>query len=319
MKRLTIPLIIITIILASLACGQSVTETKQPTVEVINEETTVTDPVIEDSNPTEIEEETNEETETTIQTNSDVSLSEQVVFDQEGITITVKGLDMEDSFFGPEITVLIENGNEKDITVQVRDISINDVMVDAYFSSDVASGKKANDGITIMEDYLETANIQTIKTIEFSFHIFDSESWDTIIDSDPIVLTTLGSESYVQEYDDSGTVAVDTNDVKIVIKKLDSEDSFWGTDVYVYIENNSDQNITIQVRDVSINGFMVDPIFSADVVAGKKAFDSIAFMESDLTDNDITEITSIELKFHVFNMDNWDTIFDSEIVNITFD
>ena len=40
MKRLTIPLIIVTIILASLACGQSSTATKEPTVEVINEEAT---------------------------------------------------------------------------------------------------------------------------------------------------------------------------------------------------------------------------------------------------------------------------------------
>ena len=187
------------------------------------------------------------------------------------------------------------------------------------FQAIVAAGKKANDGITIMEDYLETAKIQTIKTIEFSFHIFDSDTWDTIIDSDPIILETTGSESYIQEYDDSGTIAVDINGVKIVIKKLDSEESFWGADVYVYIENNSDQDITVQVRDVSINGFMVDPIFSSDVVAGKKAFDAITFMDSDLTDNDITDITSIELKFHIFNMDNWNTIFDSDIVNITFD
>ena len=312
MKRLTIPLIIITIILASLACGQSSTATKEPTVEAINEETTTAE-------TTEIEDETTEATEDIPQIINEVSLEEQVVFDQEGITITVKGLDLEDSFFGPEISVLIENNYDKDITVQVRNISINDVMVDAIFSSDVATGKKANDGITIMEDYLDTANIQTIKTIELSFHIFDSDTWDTIIDSDPIILETSGSESYTQEYDDSGTVAVDMNGVKIIIKKLDSNDSFWGADVYVYIENNSDQDITVQVRDVSINGFMVDPIFSSDVVAGKKAFDAITFMDSDLTDNDITDITSIELKFHIFNMDNWNTIFDSDIVNITFD
>lgn len=316
MKRLTIPLIIITMILASLACGQSSTATKEPTVEVLGEEAT---DAIEESNPETIQDETSEVTEEISPDNYEVSLNEQIVFDQEGIVITVKGLDLEDSFFGPEISVLIENNNEKDITVQVRNISINDIMVDAIFSSDVASGKKANDGITIMDDYLERANITTIKTIELSFHIFDSDSWDTIVDSEPILLETLGSESYIQEYDDSGTVAVDMNGVKIVIKKLDSSDSFWGADVYVYIENNSEQDITVQTRDVSINGFMVDPIFSSDIVAGKKAFDTITFMESDLTDNDITDINTIELIFHIFNTDSWNTIFDSDIVSITFD
>ena len=136
MKRLTIPLIIITIILASLACGQSSTATKEPTVEVINEETTTAD-------TTEIEEETTEATEDIPQISNEVSLEEQVVFDQEGITITVKGLDLEDSFFGPEISVLIENNYDKDITVQIRNISINDVMVDAFFSSDCSSWEKS--------------------------------------------------------------------------------------------------------------------------------------------------------------------------------
>jgi len=318
MKRLTIPLIIITLLLASFACGQSSTPTKEPTVEVQLEE---------ESSPINDSEEVNEQddveeteiSESLEQQSSDVSIEEQVILDNDGITITAKGLVMEDSFFGPDISILIENNSEKDITVQVRNFSVNGLMVETIFSSDVASGKKANDGITIMESDLETANISVIKTIEFAFHIFDTDSWDTIFDSDPIIIETVGSEAYTQEYDTTGTTAIDTNNIKLIIKKLDSSDSFWGADVYVYIENNSAQNITVQARDVSINGFMVDPIFSSDIAAGKKAFDTITFMESDLTDNDISDIESIELKFHVFNSDSWDTIFDSEIIDITFD
>jgi len=63
---------------------------------------------------------------------------------------------------------------------------------------------------------------------------------------------------------------------------LDREDSFRGADIYVYIENNGDEDIIIQLRDVSLNGFMVDLAFSSDVLAGKKSFDSITFFESDL-------------------------------------
>ena len=42
-------------------------------------------------------------------------------------------------------------------------------------------------------------------------------------------------------------------------------------------------------------------------------------MESDLTDNDITDIKTMELRFHVFDMESWDTLFDSEIVSISFE
>ncbi|OGN90709.1 MAG: hypothetical protein A2158_03850 [Chloroflexi bacterium RBG_13_46_14] len=249
----------------------------------------------------------------------DVTVDEQVVFEQDGITITVKSLDLKGSFFVPELKVLVENQNAMNITVQVRNVAINDVMVDSSFSCDVVSGKKANDAISFMDSSLETAGIETIKDIEFDFHIFDADSWDTIVDSDTIKIKTSVDDSFMQKYDDSGSIAIDENGIKVVVKKLDSEDSFWGADVLVYVENNTGQDVTIQVRDISINGFMVSPSFSCDVLAGKKAFDSITFFESDLTDNDITIITTIELSFHIFNADTWDTIFDSDAITISFE
>jgi len=103
------------------------------------------------------------------------------------------------------------------------------------------------------------------------------------------------------------------------MKKVNSSDSFWGADVYVYIENNSGDDITIQTRDVSINGFMVSPIFSSEIVAGKKAYDTITFFESDLLDNDITSIDNMELSFHIFESKSWDTVLDTQMIEVTFE
>lgn len=260
-----------------------------------------------------------QEAETTVTVASDkkVSVAESVVFDSKGIKITVKGIDTE-SMWGVDLKLLIENNGTQDVTVQARNLSVNGIMADYSFSCDVAAGKKANDEISIGSSSLEVAGIDVIKEIEFGFHIMDTESWDTVVDSDIIKIETDADSSYVQTYDDSGFVAVDENGIKLVVKKLDSEDSFWGADIYVYAENNTDKNVTVQVRDVSINGFMVDPSFSCDISAGKKAFDSISFMDSDLEDNGIADITDVELYFHVFEADGWDTLFDSDIVKITF-
>jgi len=247
-----------------------------------------------------------------------VTVDEQVILDQDGVKVTLKSLSNDD-FFGPSLDVLVENNTDKSITVQSRNTTINDVMVETLFSCDVAAGKKANDEITFMDSDLKTAQIETIKDIELVLHIFDTDTWDTIFDSDTINITTSADPSFLQEYDDSGFVALDQNDIKIVIKKLDSEDSFWGADIYVYIENNSQSNATIQLRDVSINGFMTDPIFSCDVVAGKKAFDTISFLESDLADNDIQSIDELEFAFHIYNMDNWNAIYDSEVISVSFE
>ncbi len=248
----------------------------------------------------------------------EVSVKERVLLDQDGMIITLKSLK-QDGIFGPSLKVLIENNSEKSVTVQIRDSSINGVMADAMFSSEVAPDKKANDEITFMKSDLERANISLIKDIEFKFHIFDSKTWDGILDSDVIAIKTTADQGYVQTYDDSGEVVLEEKEIRIVMKRVNSKDSFWGADVHVLIENDSDLDATVQARDVSINGFMIDPIFSCEVLAGKKAYDTITFLESDLLNNDIKTIDEMELSFHIFSMSGWDTIYDSPKISVTFE
>ncbi len=245
-----------------------------------------------------------------------VTIEEQVLFDANDIKITVTG--MEDSWAGTKLTLLIENNSAKGITVQARNANVNGYMVDTMMSADVAAGKKSNDGLTFQTSGLKECGIEDIATMEFYFHIFDSETWDEIVDTDVIKIDTSIADGYVQNYDDSGEVLVDTNGVKIVGKGLSSDSSFFGPGVILYIENNSDQDITIQVRDVSVNGFMVDTSMSEDVVAGKKAISAVTFFKSSLEDNGITDITDVELFFHIFDLKSWDTIFDSDVITIKF-
>lgn len=249
---------------------------------------------------------------------SQISVEEQLLLDYEGIKITLKSLNM-DGFFGPSLKVLVENDTENPVTVQIRDASVNDVMAETMFSCDVAPNKKANDEIVFSQSKLDIAGITSIKDIEFKFHVFHAETWDGIFDSDVINITTSASSSYVQTYNDEGLLVLDEKGFKIVMKRLDSTDSFWGAEVHVYIENNSESDVIIQARDVSINGFMVNPIFSCDILAGKKAYDSITFLEDELVDNDITSIDEMELSFHIFDISTWDTIFDSQIISLSFE
>ena len=53
-------------------------------------------------------------------------------------------------------------------------------------------------------------------------------------------------------------------------------------------------------------------------MAGKHALDSVTFMSSQLTENDIENIEDIELSFHIFDTKSWDTIKDTDTIKITF-
>lgn len=246
-----------------------------------------------------------------------VAVEETLLLDQDSITITAKGLDTKDSF-GTSLKLLIENNSGRAVTVQARGASVNGYMIETLFSADVAPGKKANDTLTFMRSELETAGITTIADIEFCFHIFDSATWDTVLDSAPIKLNTSAAPGFPYAYDDSGDLVYQENGIEIVVKGLAEKDSWLGPEVVVYIHNTSGRDITVQARDVSINGFMVESVFSCDVVADKHALDTITFLSSDLKENGIEKIESVELSFHIFAMEGWDTIADTAPVTIQF-
>ena len=63
---------------------------------------------------------------------------------------------------------------------------------------------------------------------------------------------------------------------------------------------------------------MVDSSMSEDVVAGKKAISAVTFFSSSLEENGITDITDVELFFHIFDLKSWDTVFDSDVITIKF-
>lgn len=299
MKRILSLVIALLMLLSMTACGGEVdVELKEP-ADVSMEEPADTKP-----------EETERPTEAVI--------TETILVDEAGVKITAKSFEA-DELFGPTLKILIENDSGVDLTIQTRDASVNGYMVETMLSADVVSGKKANDEIVFMASDLEACGIETVADMEFAFHIFTTEDWEDYLDTAPIQLKTTAAETYAYTFDDSGDFAYEGNDVKIVVKGLSVADSIFGPSIVVYIENNGERAVTVQVRDVSVNGFMVEPIFSSDVMSGKHAVDTITFMSSELEENEITAIETVELSFTIFDYEEWDTIVDTDTVTISFE
>lgn len=245
------------------------------------------------------------------------TIDEVVLVDEADVKITATELSY-DSIFGVDLKLLVENNSDTDLTFQSRNTSVNGYMIDTMMSIDVASGKKANDTLTFMASDLEMCDIDTIADMEFAFHVFTTDDWEAYLDTEQISITTSAADGFEYSYDDAGTLVYEGDDIKILSKGLTEDDSLLGSGVVLYIYNSGDSAVTVQTRDVSINGFMVDPIFSEDVFPGKHAITAVTFLSSELEDNGIAEISEIELSFHLFDSESWDTIEDTEKVTLTF-
>lgn len=315
MKKLFLATLLTTSIILS-ACSSGTSEAPTQPVSVSQKSEDAKSEAKNDAKETSADDTPAEETNAEAPSD-EVTLEEKEIYNQDNIIVTATGLKM-DGFWGPEITLLVENNSDKNLTIQPRNSSVNGYMIDLQMSCDVAAGKKANDGMVISNSDLEKCGIDTIADIEFSLHIFESDSWESYVDTEPIKLTTSVGAGYQQVYDDSGEVLYDNNGIKIISKGLLTDDSIFGPQFITYIENNSDKGITVQVRDTSVNGFMIDSSMSAEVASGKKQISAMSFLSSQLEENKITEFKNIETSFHIFYTDGWDTIEDTTPITISF-
>lgn len=247
----------------------------------------------------------------------EILVDEELVFDDEDIKIWVKSFD-DNGIFGPSLELLIENNREEDIMVQVRGTTVNDVVVNTIFSVNVSAGKEASKDITLMQSSLDKAGIELVKDIELRFIISDGGNWATILVTDPIKISTSVDPSFKQEYDDSGQLILDQDGIRIIVRGIDNEDTLWGASVELFIENNQDQGIRVQAKDVSVNGFAIDSLLSSEIPAGKKAYAEISFAEADLKEHDIKTIEEIEMVLHISEIESWDSLLISDPITVSF-
>lgn len=144
-----------------------------------------------------------------------------------------------------------------------------------------------------------------------------SDTTDTTVSTD----TTISDTTETIDPDADSIINIplfDQDGIKIALKGYFPGDDFGitGPQLKLLVENDTDKNIMIQVRDVSVNGFMTDPVCSIEVAAQKKAYDTITWLVSDLEQSEITQFNTVEFKFHIFDATLWEDIMTSEIIVI---
>ena len=292
MKVLAVVLCLSMFFTIAQACGSSDSDDKKDVVSSENKDGSVT-----------------EDTETV------VTIEEQVLFEQDGIVVTAKEY-VTDRIWGDGIKLLIENNSDKSVTVGCNALIVNNYMISDLFVSGVAAGKKANEIMYLSNTELEAAGIESVGQIEAYFHVYDSDTYETLFDTECVTIQTSEYANMDTVADDTGVELYNADGIRIVGKTVD-ENSFWGTAILLYCENNSGKNIVISVDEMSINGFMMDPLFTTTVYDGKMALEDITIFSEDLVANGIEKIEDVELKFHIYDAATYETIADSEVVTFS--
>lgn len=305
-------------VFAAMALGSGSTDSEKTRQVVTKDENGTTDDEKSEPGTTGDEESdtTDHQTEdSAASSNAAVTIDEQVLIDQDNIVVTAKEY-VEDSIWGDGIKLLLENHSDKDVTVGCNALIVNDYMITDLFVSEIAAGKKENETLYLSSTQLKAAGIENVGKIEIYFHVYDSATYEDIFDTECVTIQTSEYANIDTTPNDAGTELYNEGGIRIVGKTVD-ENSFWGTAILLYCENNSGKNVGISVDDMSINGFMMNPLFSTTVYDGKKSIDDITVFSSELEENEIEAIEEVELKFHIYDAESYDTISDSEPITFS--
>lgn len=233
---------------------------------------------------------------------------EVVVADNEECAVIIREIDPDD-LWGYTLKAQMENkSSDKTYMFSVESASVDGVMNDPFFATEIAPGMRANKDISFSTSTLEDIGIEEVTDIELTFRVYDSDDWL----ADPVCQETvhvypLGEDNatvYERPAQDTDTVLID-NDMATAIVTGYRYDDLWGYTADVYLVNKTDATVMFTVDDAAVNGYMADPFFATSINPGKCAFDSISWSDSTFEENGISEVETISFTLRVYDSDDW--------------
>lgn len=238
----------------------------------------------------------------------EISFTEVVAVDNDLCTIKITGIDP-DNLWGYTLNAYLENKSaDKTYMFSVSSAAINGVQCDPLFASEVAAGKKSNESISFSDSDLSDNGITDYTDIELTFRVYDSNDWMADDAAQETVhIYPYGEDrasAYVREAQPDDVVLVDNESVTAIVTGYDP-DNFWGYAVELFLVNKTDSDLTFSASDVSVNGYMTDPLYAVTVSAGKCAFSSMTWFDTDFEQNQITQVSEIEFLLNIHDANDW--------------
>ena len=239
------------------------------------------------------------------------------LYDDNNLSVTLKGIDYT-AVSGPELLLNIENKINKEIVVQSPYAIVNDYMITPEMNVKIDAAKNRDCSLTLPYFNLAISNITSLKKIEFSLRIVEATTHNPIMKTDLITVKTSAKQEENPETDESGQIAYDANDIKIIFKGVNTDRAYSdGAELMVYMYNGTDKNIAVRTENVIVNGCDMTSAMNSTILPDKRAVDVVTFYKLDMEEFGIEEIDSVKVSFTIKDADNWETIDSTDLISVT--
>lgn len=246
------------------------------------------------------------------------TFAETVLIDNENCKVTVTGFT---TGIGNDVVMQMSLENKTDINLMftVEWAAINGVMDDPFWADEVAAGKILNTEIYWSAEDLQKKMISKLSAVEFMLRAYDSDNWEAEdLLAETVTVYPFGEDQaeYVAREDQASDVVLYADDaVRVIATGFDPQGEY-GNTVGLYLENHTEQTLTMTADDCAVNGVMADPIWVEEVAPGKVAFSEMNwYLDSTIETLGITDITEVTGTLRAYDSDDWSA---DDVVNAPF-
>ncbi len=230
----------------------------------------------------------------------DISSDSQAVLEWEGLTVTAGPWDPDTL----TLSISAENTDSRPVTLQAASCWINNYMQTPDFSLNVEAESSASGLMTFSRESFSISGIDQAETIGFTPVVLDGTDFSVLHTATPAVISTGLPSGEAPEH--QGQTLYDENGIRILYLGP-GEDSQWGMDFLLFIENNSGRDLAFETENCRINGHSLNPLFSSMVSNGKKSVAPLSFFSEELEDSQITEALSLSFDMKLLDPKTYET------------
>lgn len=157
-----------------------------------------------------------------------------------------------------ELPIYLVNDTGHEVGLLAQSVTVNGYVIDSAYLYDGTQNSELHlFYLYIDAESLTRAGIEIPAQISFRLTFFDTDSYETIAESDTIRLRANAPEDFVQPVDDSGALLWETDSLRVVFRGYQPDPDApekvqWGT-LQFFIENTGSQALSIYSEDVLVD------------------------------------------------------------------
>ena len=266
----------------------------------------------------------------------DVSNPAPIDFPQQhGLQVTFNGINPKLEYYA-RLNVRLTNHTDQHIEVSIDQTNINDfieyisigpVSESLFVDMMLEPGQTTDAILSVSIDTLAKLRQTSLNSIEFRIYATAPGDYDRLFELTPMRVELdldLSDVIGMLPLQDSGMIEpthIELGDIASV-SLLSAQYDPYSSDLHIktLVENKSDQTITLDEENVSVDDYMSDNahFYCSDLLPGKKRFTELSIAKKDMDMAGITQPGKAEFKLLARAQENHQVIFRSDIQTLTF-